>query len=629
MPPSQYPEDDIGALERARARLYKPGALQDSPAPLAEVREHSLPHGWGEELVKRTPPAEKRHLHFASIFFVIAFLFFLISLAVAGFFFFSGGNSVSVDKITIDIQGPTTIAGGDIVPLSLTITNKNSAALENATIEINFPNGTRNATDVMSVYPRYTENLGTIASGEVITRSVKAVVFGGAGEALVLPMSLSFGTADSNSVFVKKLTYQLAISSTPLSVSINTPAEVTSGNPFTFAIAVRSNATVPMSNVVLSGSFPFGFSVVSSSPVINNSAFLLGTMLPGTSKTITLTGTLLGQEAEQRVFHFTVGTAKTAQDQALAITYMTQDAAVKIAPHFIDTTLALNGNTAANVVIASGSYQNATISYVNTLPASIQNVAVTIAISGAAIDYDSIKTTSGFYNSTDHTVIFSRDTDPALATLAPGASGIGAFTFSTLAPNALPPLPAIIFNISVSGVRVGETNIMEQMNTSATKTAKIATTVILSSSSLHASGPFSNSGPIPPRADQATTYTIVWNAQNLGSAVAGGTVSAILPSYVSYTGGTSNTSSFSYNEASRTVSWSTGDLAQGGHAQGAFQISFVPSTSQKGNIPVLTGAVSFSGYDRFAGVNISATAPPATTETMGDPGYVGANALVQ
>src|SRR5205814_649496 len=139
-----------------------------------------------------------------------------------------------------------------------------------------------------------------------------------------------------------------------------------------------------------------------------------------------------------------------------------------------------------------------------------------------------------FYRSTDHTIVFSRDTDPSLAELAPGASGIGTFTFSTLPTNASAPSPTITFTTSVSGTRVGQSNVPEQVSASATQTAKVATVVVLSASSLHGSGPLANSGPIPPHTDQATTYTIVWDAHNGGSAIAGGSVSATLPSYVSY-----------------------------------------------------------------------------------------------
>lgn len=625
----QFPKDDTGSLEKARARLYKPVAAPYARPPLATPDERSLPHAWGEDVLQRAAHPGKRHMRLAGIFFVTAIVFFFFALGVAGFFFYFGGNVVSVDKITIDVFGPTSIAGGDTIPLSLTITNKNPSAIENATIEIDFPSGTRDATNTLVAYPRYVENLGTLASGASITRSVKAVIFGGAGQDLALPISFSYGTSGSNAIFVKKSSYTIAISTTPLEVMVDTLTETVSNKPLTFTLTVRSNATVPLNNVVLVGAFPFGFSATSSSLPLNNSSFLLGQLAPGSSKTITLTGTLTGQNKEQRVFHFTVGTANTSSNQTLAVTYMTQDATVTIAAPFIDTTLSLNGDISGTTVITPGSYQNVTISYANTLATSIANATVVIALTGSAIDYDSIQTTSGFYNSANRTIIFSSDTDPALATLAPGASGVGAFTFSTLPSGMLAPSPTVRFTVSVSGTRVGQSNVPEQVSASSVRTVKVVTIATLLASSLSASGPFSNSGPIPPRANQPTSYTILWNAQNKGSTIAGGSVSATLPSYVSYTGLTGGAGSFSYNTGSRTVSWNTGDLAQGASAQGFFQISLTPSTSQKGGAPLLTSTASFSGYDRFAGVQVSATADPVTTETRGDPGYVAANAIVQ
>lgn len=628
MPP--HPEDDTGSLERARERLYSPHAEPQGPrAPLSAPGSGSLPHAWAEEPLPRVPRLGARHVRFASLFLAGAFVFFLIALAVAGYLSYFGGNSVSVDKVVVDIQGPATIAGGDTVPLSLTITNKNPVALENATIEIDFPAGTRSAEDVRKEYPHYSDKLGTIESGASVTRSIKAVVFGGAGQSLILPVSLSYGTAGSNADFVKKTSYALAISSTPLSISVDALTETVSGKPLTFTLTVRNNATVPLANVVLAAALPFGFVTTSSSLPLTNSTFSLGTLAPGASKELSLTGVLMGQDKEQRVFRFTVGTAKTANDQTLAVSYMTQDAAVTIAAPFINTTLALNGDTGANTTLLPGSVQTATISYTNTLPTSIANATVAVTLSGQGVDYASIQTPNGFYRSSDRTIIFSRDTDPALAELAPGASGLGTFSFATLPPKQFGAAPAVTFTISVSGTRAGQTNVPETVSASATKTVKVVTQVALTAAALHSGGPLSNSGPIPPRAEQATTYTVQWNVQNPGSTIAGGSMSTILPSYVSYTGKTAGSGSFSYDDKSRTVSWNTGDLAQGRSVQGAFQVSLTPSSSQKGSAPALTGPATFSGYDRYAGVQIEATADPVTTETRGDPGYVATNAVVQ
>ncbi len=626
--PSPDQNDDTSSLERARKRLYAPDAVsRDARTPLGAAGARVLPHAWKDDPVPNPSNRGERHVHIAGIFFIAAFVFFLVSLGAAGYFIYYGGNGVSPDKIVVGIQGPTTIAAGDTVPLALTITNRNAVAIENVTIEIDFPDGSRSASNVLEPYPRYVENLGTIGSGETVTRSVKSVLFGSAGQTLTLPVSLSYSTGGSNAVFMKKTSYPIAISSTPLSLSVDTLAETVSGKPFTISLSVRSNTTIPLDNVVLAGTFPFGFSVASSSLPLVNSSFLLGSLAPGARKTVTLTGVLAGQDGEQRVFHFSVGTANSPTDQSPAVTYMTQDATVAITAPFIDTTLSINGDTSEKPVIQPNTRQSVAVSYTNTLSTNIQNATVSISVSGSAVDYGSIQVSNGFYRSADHTIVFSQDTDPALASLAPGASGIGSFTFSTVPPGGF--APTIVFTISVSGTRVGQTNVPEEVSASLTKTAKVVTAVTLSASSLHASGPFGESGPIPPRANETTTYAIVWNVSDLGSPIAGSVVTATLPVYVTYTGKTSGSGAFSYDAASRTVTWNAGDIAQSASTQGVFQVSLTPSTSQKGNIPLLTGPLSFSGYDRFAGVQVSATAGPATTATVSDSGYVSGNAIVQ
>ena len=627
MPPRS--DDDVSSLERARERLYKPNIDIPVHSAYSSADERSLPHAWEAPPLEVLAQPGKRHLHLASTFLLIAVAFFIVSLGAAAYYFYNGGNAVSVDKVSIELQGPTTVAGGDTVPLSLMITNRNPVALDNATVEVDFPDGTLTGDGSLTPYPRYVENVGTIESGATVMRSIKAVVFGGAGQTLSLPVSLSYGTGGSSTDFIKKALYTLAISSTPLSVSVDSLSETVSGKPLTFTLTVRSNANIALNNVVLANSFPFGFSVTDSSRPMSGSTIVLGTMQPGESREVTITGTLTGQDGEQRVFHFIVGTAKSSTDPTLVVSYMTQNATIAIKAPFLATTLSINGSSAPTTAIAPGSVQNITVSYTNTLATSVANAVIAVTLSGSAVDYNSIQTTSGFYRSIDHTILFSKDTDPSLASLAPGAAGIGNFSFSTLPSGSLSVSPSVTFTISVSGIRLGQANVPENVTATVTKTLKVATALALSARAVHATGPLENSGPVPPTVDQATTYTILWNLSGHGNAVAGGAVTATLPSYVSYTGFTAGAGSFTYDEKSRSVTWNTGDLPSGASIQGAFQISFTPSLSQKGTSPQLTSRLSFSGYDRFAGIQVTATADPATTETKTDPGYSPTNGTVQ
>ena len=625
MPP---PEEEISALEEKRRALYAPEAPKASPRTTLAKAARMLPHAWKGERPIEPPQIKPHHVKLATYFFVGALTFFGLALALAAYLLYYGGETVSVNNIQIQVQGPTTVAGGDTVPLTIAITNRNPVALKGATLEADFPPGTRSADDVTKPLVTYSEDLGDVASGQSITRSVKAIVFGSSGSVVTIPVSISYGAAGSNSTFVKKYEYPISISSTPLSISADTVAETVAGKPITITLQVRSNATVPIDGVTVAAVYPFGFSLTSSSVPAAGTNFPLGKLDPGESKTITLVGTLDGQDGDTRVFHFSVGTAG-AIGSGLAETYMTQDASVAITAPFIQTDLTLNGSPLSSATLSPGATESMNVSYANTLSSDLANASVSVAISGGAVDYSSVRASNGFYDSATHTILFSKDSDPALADLPPGATGQGAFTFNTVPAAEFGHDPSVTFVVSVNGTRTGESNVPEQISATKTETIKATTAVALSAQSFHASGPFANTGPIPPVVDETTGYTIIWKATDQGSAIAGGVVSATLPSYVTFTNQTNGQGSITYDSKSRVVTWSVGDLAQGASAQAAFQVSLTPAQSQRATEPALTGQASFSGFDRFASVTVTATADPVTTETTGDPGYKPDSATVK
>jgi len=607
-----HPDDDTSTLETARERLYSPRSVElKVRQALSESSAVTVPHAWAAKIAPKAHP----HVRLALLFFVGALAFFIVAAGVAALLLFSGSTSVSTNNISLVTQGPTTIAGGDTVPFSLSITNKNVVPLENATLEIDFPDGTRSATDETQAYPRYTEDLGTIAPGATVLRSVKAILFGGAGSSVSIPISLSYEAQGSNATFVKKSTYPLSITSAPLSLSVDAPVEAVSGQPLSLSVIVRSNATTALNNVVVQSQLPFGFKITSTSMPVSGASFLIGTLQPGVSKTVLITGVLTGQVNDQEAFHFTVGTGNSSTDQTPQIVYMAQDAQVAIQAPFLATTLALNGATAPSPTLSPGSNNSATVSWTNTLDAPLQNATISIKLSGAVVP-NSIQTTTGFYDSSSNTITFSPSSDPSLASLPPGASGLGTFSFAT--PPAGSGSQSLTFTISISGTQTGQDTGPQQVNASSVVTAAIAGGVSLSAQSLHASGPISNSGPVPPVVGSATSYTILWQITNPGNALASPQVSATLPSYITFTNQTSG-SGITYDSASRTVTWKPGDLTGGATATGAFQISFTPSSSQKGSTPELTSSVAFTAFDRYAQVQVSSSIAAPTTQAA-DPG---------
>jgi hypothetical protein len=613
---------DQGALDEARERLYSPRAVEVKLRRVLSGEERSsLPHAWAARIAPKAHP----HVRLALLFFIGAAGFFVLAGGLAALLLFTGSTSVSTSNIALSIQGPTTIAGGDTVPLSLAITNKNVVPLTNATLEIDFPPGSRSTSDATKPYPRYVENLGTLAPGVTVLRSVKAIVFGSASSSLSIPISLSYEAQGSNATFVKKSSYPLAVTSAPLSISVDLPAEAVAGQPFTATVLVRSNATTALNNVVLAAQLPFGYTLQSSSPAAQGTSFLLGTLAPGAAKTVSLTGVLSGQAGDIDTLHFTVGTGNSASDLTPEIAYMSQDASTAIAAPFLATALSINGDTSASPTLAPGANNTATLSWRNTLSVPLANATIRVALTGDVVP-GSISTGNGFYDSSTGSIIFSPATDPSLESLAPGASGLGSFSFETGAAGSA-RAPSVTFSVSISGERAGQDEVPEEVTASQVETASVSGAVTLTAVSLHAAGPIPNTGPLPPAPGQATTYTILWQVANPGNDIANPIVTATLPSYVSYTGQTSG-QGLAYDDVSRTVTWKPGDLASGSGATVAFQLSLVPSTSQEGSEPALTSGVSFTGFDRYAQVPLSASAPPPTTATA-DAGASSASADVQ
>lgn len=513
------------------------------------------------------------------------------------------------------------------MPLSISITNQNPATIDDVTLEIDFPEGTRSAKDVTLAYPRFTESLGTLSPGRSLERSVSAILFGGEGAEPRIQISVSFKTERSNAVLVKKVIYPISITTAPLSLSVNSVSETVSGKPFTIRVTARSNATQAIEGVVLRAQYPSGFQLQNSSLTPVGTSFIVGTLKPGASKEITLTGVLTAEDNEERVFHFTIGTAKSANDPTLAVTYMTQQAGLTISAPFLATSFMINGSSAATPAVAPGSLVSVRVTWANALAISLGNASIEIALSGAALDPSSVDVQRGFYRSVDRTVIFSPDTDPALSSIAPGATGFATFNFRTLA-NA-PRNSALTLSVSINGERVGQSGVPERVTATSEKVVRLVSAVSFTASALHASGPFGNSGPIPPRVDTPTTYTVRWNILNSGNDLADATVSATLPAYVDFVGVFQPMGEFTYDGASRTVRWNAGDVSGGTTRTGFFQVRVTPSITQRGSNPTLTSQPVLTAFDRYAQVELTARGEVVTTATPEDPGYTLTKAVVQ
>ena len=618
MPPP-VPENDASALEELRQRLYT--NAKPTVAPVAPVPVPAAPvpqaEGWqAEPLV-----VPKKKMAWSVTFLFAALGIFVLALGVAAYFLVFGGGAISTDHVDITVAPSIALRSGDTATLLVTVTNNNPTAITNTALSIAFPDTARSADDPRVSYPRYEDTLGDIPAGGSVTRTVRTVLSGSAGEVITLPLKLEYKTEGSNAVFVKEATHEVTVTSSPLSVQVSVPAQVSGGEEIAMRVTVHSDSPTPLEHVAVLAEYPFGF--IPTKTDGSGTLFEVGTLAPGADATVTIRGTLSGEEADERVFRFRAGIRGTGD--TLALTYAGGQGIVNVAHPFLATTDSVNGSSGSDAVVAAGKVTEVRLSWVNTFPVDVTDAQVSVKLSGDALDSTSIIALGGFYRSLDQTVLFARDTNPGLARMVPGATGNGSFTFSTKSGTTLRN-PTITAVITATGRASANGGAPTPLSTSLTKVIQVGTELGLTARASRTSGPFKNIGPIPPQPNSETTYSMLLSFSSSVNSVAGASLRAVLPSYVRFI--SSQDSAITYDATTRTVSWSAGDVAAGTSKQGAFQVALLPSSSQRGTSPVLMSSITFSGTDRFTKRALEGRAPDVTTQITGDAGYQSGNGEV-
>lgn len=627
-------DDKINRIEELKKRLFsknekllrqkKPGVLHPS--------SYDVPESWNVLDIK-TPPKRKFSLP-PSIFkriFLSSLIFFSLALIFAVVVFERGSNSVSSDNIDISVLGNTFTAGGEDLDLQIEVVNRNAVALEYSDLLVEYPKGS--SGDASGDFVRIRKSLATIGGGKSARENIKVVLFGEQGSIKDIKTTLEYRVHGSNAIFVKEKTYAVTISSAPLDLTIDAPTEASSNQKITLNIKATLNAGKDVQGVALKVDYPPGFQFESATPksVAGNNFFALGDLSPGVEKNISITGTVFGQDAEERAFHVYSGEADPNDQSAISVIYSSLVHTIVIKRPFIEANLFINGTDQQSYSVPSGAAIQGEIHWVNNSPTRIENVEIHARITGSALNKSSIGVLTGFYNSTTDEIIWDRNTTSRFASIEPGDNGTLSFTFSPLSllstNRSLLENPEIIIEISMKGLEPSDGNIPAEVNNAQTKTIKISSDFQMAAQALYHSGPFVNTGPIPPRVEQETAYTIDWIVTNSSNSISGAEARTSLPLYVSWAGNVSpSTENVFYNEATREVVWNIGSVAKGAGLTGsgreaAFQVTLLPSLSQVGSIPVLTNETTLKGTDNFTNTAIQTKKSQLNARLTNDPGF--------
>ena len=574
---------------------------------------------------------EKHKMSFFTKLFIGSAIFCIIAVGAGAYIFFNGGNFISGDNIDIKMSGPISVAGGTPVSIAITVTNNNSVALRTADLTIHFPAGATDPNDTTSSLEDIHQTIGDLVPGASVTKNVQAVIFGEENLQKKVTATVTYGIAGSSSVFTKENSYDVLINSSPIVLNVSALKEVTSGQPFDLTVSIKSNSANTLKNLIMRGTYPFGFNFQSASlpPALgDNSVWNIGDMQPGVTKTIIIHGALSGEDSDLRAFHFAVGAKNVSNPTTIGTSFMESEYDLTIKKPSVSIAMTIDSDSSsADHVGQFGKAMTVNVKWVNNLQETLSNVVITAHLDGSAYDKNQVNAYSGFFRSATNDMLWNQQTNSELATVAAGASGqlsFGIVPSRSSFGSKQVTNPVINISAKVVGDRPGSPNFA--LNTGGVGRAiKITSDVSLSGRVVRSTGPFQNSGPIPPVAEQKTTYTVIWSVDNTSNTVGNAVVTASLPPYVSWANMVSPSSEdITFDKNAGTITWNIGNVntyTSGTFARRevAFQVTFQPSVDQVNQSPILINQAVLTAIDNWTKSTLQSTQGYLTTSYSTDP----------
>lgn len=631
--------EQLSSLDKFKRRLDRRGGSQsDFKSTILPPKDFGVNKAWGDDgfsSVDYAPVVAKKTNLFLWRLFWGSSIFFLVTIAVAVYVIFFSANIVSGNNIEILVKGSNQIRSGDELNLQTTIVNKNKVTLNYVNLVFNYPAGTMDPLSPNQELPVWREKIDNLNPGQTVDVASRAVIFGGQNTTRDIKITLEYRIPDSNALFTKEKIYTVTIGASSLDLALQMPAEVNIGKEFTGTLKIVSNAQSLLRNCAIRIEWPTGLSFKKSDPdpVEGDNVWFLGDLIPGAEKEISFTASLSGQNGDTKPFKILAGLASGGGKDDMVLEYGNLFQTINLRRDFVSADIFLADENGRDQAVFPGGKFSGDIAWVNNLNDNIINGSLELELEGALINKRTVRASSGFYNSLNNLISWDQRVLTGLKMIPPDEGGQTNFTFSLLPLPATPdPLgEKIKLKLIFRGTRIIGENQTEEVVTQTEKIVRVSTLSGLVANAVYSTGPFKNTGPLPPTVGEETSYTVNWAVSNDLNDLKNVTVRTILPPFVKWLGAISPLDEkIVYNQASGEVVWNLGTVSAGATAtkRASFQISFTPSLSHVGKTFNLTSQVSLSGTDAITGVSVSKTVPPLSTIINTDPSFTNDQSII-
>lgn len=625
-------------LESLKQKIYSRGFLgrkRHEHIPPEEMEEKKEPWLKSEAEKKAEEERRKRHKIISGLLGIIFGFSILFGLAYAalrsGVFFYFLGRA----EVEVSIIAPTEIIAGDRVVYSVVYKNNSKYPIVSGELTFVYPKGAEvfgGAEEIETGTTRVTAPIAAIAPGEEAHADFIARVFGKEGDDLAAEATLVYEPQNIRSKFTIKKSATVKIVRVPIVVSFSGDSKILSGDIYSFTLEYASNATGDFKNTALRVVYPEGFRFQESdrTPQFKDSKgalWDLGTVQSGSSGSIRVVGTMTGVALEPKTFQYAIG-ALNAKTHELT-PYIERTAVSEIIEQALSVQTFVNGKKDATASL--GDFMNVSIKIKNNSSVPLQNISLGMTIEGP-FDPGSLRPRKGAVAGAGR-VEWTSVTDGTLKRMDPGEEREEQLSFNIKRNEAASSIKnAAITMQSIVKAEKTESVDFEPRGTDAL-TVPINAVPLFQAKALYSGSRIRNSGPIPPKVGQRTTYAIVWEIESAGGDLSDVRIKAALPPYVQWENEIVPPSeSIAYQKSTGEIIWNPG-LIRAGIGEDArrvmFKVSFMPTESSVNTIPVLVQSILGTAIDVFTNEDLKITVRDITTDLTDDFGVPSGSGIVR
>lgn len=539
----------------------------------------------------------------------IIFFAVLVILAAAGVlgFWYWRDSIFSKEILRLEILGPDTAKAGDEIEYTVKYKNNGNFTLETPKLIFQLPDNSLTEDGKL----RLSQDVGDIYPGVEGSVTFKTRLLGKEGDLKTAHAWLSYVPKNLSARYEGDTTLTTKIDTVPITFTYDVPSKIEKGKEISYAINYFSNIDYPLENLSIKIDSTDGFNLTSSSPIsLDNTEWKLAVLQKAQGGRISFRGLATADSGSH--LNFSAHLGMWQDGSFLVIKDVTEDVEIISPLLFVSEQI----NNSSNYTASPGQQLHYDIFFRNIGASPFDNIFALARLSGAAFDLSTLQSDDGQVRQNDNLIVFDFKQIPALAHLLPQQEAKVSFDVKLKNNWAIADSEK---NNTILKNEVDVSDIHQEFD------AKVNSNVSLSQKAYFSpQAGITNSGPVPPQVNKATTYTIVWQAQNSLNDVKNVKVRAVLPQGVVLTAKISPDTqlpNFSLDSNSRQIVWSAGDFMANAPTplpSIAFQVSLTPSFQMQGKLATIIGQATISGEDQATGAVVSTTAPAVSTDLPDD-----------